>query len=75
MTRAVKFLWRLFFFGLLAVVAIFVLANYGVFGKMPSLEDLENPEADRSLVAYEDKDFYIALDKGPIDPYHLLLIP
>ncbi len=46
MTRAVKILWRFFFFGLLAVVAIFVFATYGLFGKMPSLEDLENPEAD-----------------------------
>ena len=36
---------------------------------------LENPDADRSLVAHEGKDFYIALDKGPIEPFHMLLIP
>ena len=46
MTRPVKILWRLFFFGLISVILLFVMANYGVFGKMPSLEDLENPEAD-----------------------------
>ncbi len=46
MTRSVKILWRLFFFGLLSVVVLFVMASYGVFGKMPSLQDLENPEAD-----------------------------
>ena len=36
---------------------------------------LENPEADRDLVAFEGKDYYLALDKGPIDDYHMLLIP
>ena len=46
MTRSVKFIWRLFFFGIFAIVAVFLLANFGVFGKMPSLRDLENPEAD-----------------------------
>ncbi len=46
MRRSVKILWRVFFIGLLAVVALFTLANFGVFGKMPSLEELENPEAD-----------------------------
>ncbi len=46
MKRSVRILWRLFFFGLLAVVAVFIMAAYGLFGKMPSLEELENPEAD-----------------------------
>jgi penicillin-binding protein 1A len=46
MKRSVKILWSLFVFGLLAVIAVFAMANFGVFGKMPSLRDLENPEAD-----------------------------
>ncbi len=46
MTRAVKILWRLFFGGILLVVLLFLCANFGVFGKMPSLQELENPEAD-----------------------------
>src|SRR6218665_3995705 len=46
MKRSVKILWRLFFFGLLFVIFIFVGANYGLFGKMPSFQELENPEAD-----------------------------
>lgn len=46
MRRSVKILWRLFFVGFGAVVLMLLLANYGVFGKMPSLEELENPEAD-----------------------------
>lgn len=46
MKRAVKILWRTFFIGFAAIVLILLLANFGVFGKMPSLAELENPEAD-----------------------------
>ena len=46
MKKAVKILWSIFFFGLLAVVLLFTALNYGFFGKMPSLKELENPEAD-----------------------------
>ncbi len=46
MTRSVQLLWRVFFGGLGFIMLLFLLANFGVFGKMPSLQDLENPEAD-----------------------------
>ncbi len=46
MKRSVKILWRIFFGGLLFVLLLFVAANFGLFGKMPSLRELENPEAD-----------------------------
>lgn len=46
MTRPVKILWRIFFGGILFVIVLFLCANFGIFGKMPSLEELENPEAD-----------------------------
>jgi penicillin-binding protein 1A len=46
MKRSVKILWRTFWVGVLAVILLFVSANFGLFGKMPSLKDLENPEAD-----------------------------
>ena len=46
MRRSVKILWRVFLIGLGSVILLFVLADFGVFGKMPSLEELENPEAD-----------------------------
>jgi penicillin-binding protein 1A len=46
MTRSVKILWRIFFGGLALVVIMFLFANYGLFGKMPSIKELENPEAD-----------------------------
>src|SRR5215203_2867690 len=50
--KSVKILWRVFFGGLLFVILIFALANFGVFGKMPSLTDLENPEADLASEVY-----------------------
>lgn len=46
MSRSVKILWRLFFSGLALVILIFVAASLGLFGKMPSIKQLENPEAD-----------------------------
>ncbi|MFD1094457.1 penicillin-binding protein 1A [Salegentibacter chungangensis] len=36
--------WTLFFLGLLSVIFIFLLAGWGAFGKMPTFEELENPE-------------------------------
>lgn len=45
MSKAVKYLWRLFFIGAGVFLATILLANFGVFGRMPSLEDLENPSA------------------------------
>ncbi len=46
MKRSVKILWRVFLLGFAAVLLMLILANFGVFGKMPSLQELENPEAD-----------------------------
>lgn len=45
MKNSVRILWRLFFIGSGLFLFIILLANWGVFGKMPSLEDLENPSA------------------------------
>ena len=43
MKKSVRIFWRIFLFGFLAFVLLIALANFGVFGKMPSLEELENP--------------------------------
>ena len=45
MKNSVKILWRIFFGGLLLLILIFTSANFGLLGKMPSLKELENPEA------------------------------
>ena len=36
--------WTIFGLGILAVIFIFLLAGWGAFGKMPTFEELENPE-------------------------------
>lgn len=46
MKRSVKILWRVFFGGFLLLILLFTGANFGLFGKMPSLEQIQNPEAD-----------------------------
>ena len=43
MTKSVRIFWRIFLFGLFAFVLLIALANFGVFGNMPSLQELENP--------------------------------
>ena len=52
MKRSVKILWRVFFGGFILVILMFTLANFGVFGKMPSVEELQNPEADLASEIY-----------------------
>ena len=52
MKRSVKILWRVFLGGLLLVILLFTGANFGLFGKMPSLEEIQNPEADLASEIY-----------------------
>ena len=40
-----KIFWRFFFYGMGAVVLFFLFASWGIFGSMPSFEDLENPDS------------------------------
>ena len=37
--------WKVFFFGLIGLVLFFLFASWGLFGSMPSFEDLENPNS------------------------------
>lgn len=46
MNKYVKMMWRLFWGGFALVVLLFLCANFGLFGKMPSLSELEHPQAD-----------------------------
>lgn len=45
MSRLTKFVWRLFFFGLISFVLIIIAISYGIFGYMPPMSELENPES------------------------------
>lgn len=52
MSKSVSILWKVFLGGIVAVLLIFLGANFGLFGKMPSLKELENPEADLASEIY-----------------------
>jgi len=52
MKRSVKILWQVFLGGFSLLLLMFICANFGLFGKMPSVEELENPEADLASEIY-----------------------
>lgn len=43
--KYIKWFWMLFLGGLAAVVLLFLLASWNVFGELPTFEELENPES------------------------------
>ena len=47
-----KLFWRLFVLFLGSIFLFFLLASWGVFGEMPSFEDLENPESNLATEIY-----------------------
>ena len=42
--KYIKIFWIIFGSGILAAFLVFLLAGWGVFGKLPTFEELENPE-------------------------------
>ncbi|MBS1731294.1 MAG: transglycosylase domain-containing protein [Bacteroidetes bacterium] len=52
--RSVKLLWRVFFIGLCAAIVMILFADWGLFGKMPSIEELQNPSASLASQVYAD---------------------
>lgn len=44
-SRYVKKFWKIFGIGFLSVILFFLLASWGVFGAMPSFDQLENPDS------------------------------
>jgi penicillin-binding protein 1A len=45
MNRAVRILWKSVFVFIAVVVLLFTATNFGLLGKMPSIDDLQNPSA------------------------------
>lgn len=52
MRRSVRIFWLIFLAGFLCFFGIILMANFGVFGKMPSLKELENPSILQSSEVY-----------------------
>jgi penicillin-binding protein 1A len=45
MKKGVKIFWWVFFSGILCIILLIASANFGLLGKMPSIEELSNPTA------------------------------
>ncbi len=43
-SKYTKWIWKIFIGGFVFIFLLFLLASLGVFGKLPTFEDLENPE-------------------------------
>ncbi|MCB0436975.1 MAG: hypothetical protein KDD08_13055, partial [Mangrovimonas sp.] len=41
--KYIRWFWKLFIGGILAVILVFLLASWGIFGDMPDHTVLENP--------------------------------
>jgi penicillin-binding protein 1A len=52
MKRSVRIFWRILLYGLGFFVLLIILTNFGVFGKMPSIADLENPSIQQASEVY-----------------------
>jgi penicillin-binding protein 1A len=63
MSRSVRIFWKIFLYGLGAFILLLVLLNFGVFGKMPSLAQLENPSITLATEVYGD-------DGTPLGKYY-----
>lgn len=44
--KYVRWFWGIILGGLLSIILLFLLASWGVFGPLPTFEELENPESD-----------------------------
>ena len=42
--KYIKWFWGIIIGGFLCIALIFLLASWGVFGELPTFEELENPE-------------------------------
>jgi len=52
--KVVRLLWIIFFAGLLGGCLIIAMANYGLLGEMPSIEQLQNPNASEASQIFAD---------------------
>ncbi|HYC40018.1 MAG TPA: transglycosylase domain-containing protein [Chitinophagaceae bacterium] len=55
MKRSVRLFWRIFLGGMALFFLLLALAFFGVFGKLPSLEELENPSILQASEVYAEE--------------------
>lgn len=54
MSKSVKLFWKIFFISLGSFILFLLLCNWGLFGKMPSIDDIQNPSASLSSQVYAE---------------------
>src|ERR1700733_5355727 len=54
MSKLIRIFWILFFTGLVGFIALIAMINWGVFGQLPSLHELENPSLVLASEVYAD---------------------
>jgi penicillin-binding protein 1A len=54
MSRPVRIFWKIFLYGFVAFVVFLLMINLGLFGKMPSLAQLENPTITQATEVFGD---------------------
>lgn len=54
MKKSVRILWMVFFSGLGLFMLILLSANFGLFGRMPSIDDIQNPSASLASQVYAE---------------------
>ncbi|MFY7900274.1 MAG: transglycosylase domain-containing protein, partial [Chitinophagaceae bacterium] len=52
MSKSVKIFWQIFFGLIGLVLLILLMANFGLMGEKPSIDDIENPTANQSTQVY-----------------------
>lgn len=80
-SKYIRWFWILFSGGILAVIFVFLLASWGVFGEMPDHTQLENPRTNLAseIISSNGKTlgkFYLNDNRTPVDykelPQHLV---
>ncbi|RKE98894.1 penicillin-binding protein 1A [Ichthyenterobacterium magnum] len=80
-SKYVRWFWMTFLGGVLAVILIFLLASWGVFGELPDHTQLENPSTHLAteIISSDAKTigkFYLKDNRTPVDyselPQHLV---
>ncbi len=71
-TKYIKWFWKIFLGGILFVILIFLLTSWGVFGKLPTFEELEKPKSDLAteVISADGKTlgkYYIKANRTPIE--------
>lgn len=54
MSRSIRLFWKFYFIGIASVIVFFFLLSWGVFGKMPSMDEIQNPSASLASQVYAE---------------------